>query len=72
MLLLAVPGLKAFKKAGWNLVFYALLINLAYGVIVAFTTYGTFGDLLGAAIGSLIGTYLLFQVRSHFSGKGAR
>lgn len=72
LLLLAVPGLKAFKKAGWNLVFYALLINLAYGVIVAFTTYGTFGDLLGAAIGSLIGAYLLFQVRSHFSGKGAR
>jgi hypothetical protein len=71
LLLLAVPGLKAFKKAGWNLVFYGLLVNLVYGVIFAFTSYGGFGDLVGAALGSLIGAYLLFQVRSQFSGKGA-
>jgi len=71
LLLLAVAGLKAFKKAGWNLVFYSLLVNLAYGVVVAFTDYGGFGDLIGAAIGSVIGAYLLFQVRGHFSGKTA-
>lgn len=72
LLLLAVPVLKVFKKAGWNLVFYSLLVNLAYGVIIAFTAYGTLGDLFGAALGSLVGAYLLFQVRSHFSGKAAR
>lgn len=72
LLLLAAPGLKAFKKAGWNLVFYSLLVNVAYGVVVAFTDYGTIGDLFGAALGSLVGAYLLFQVRSHFSGKAAR
>lgn len=71
LLLLAVPGLKAFKKAGWNLVFYSLLVNVVYGVVIAFTSYGTFGDLLGAAVGSLVGAYLLFQVRSHFMGKTA-
>jgi len=66
LLLLATPGLKAMKKAGWDLLFYGLLVNLVYGVVVVFTDYGTLGDLFGAALGSLIGAYLLFQVRSQF------
>lgn len=66
MSLLAVSGLKAFKKAGWNLLFYALLFNVAYGVLRMFTDYGGFGDLLGTVVGFVIGGYLLFQVRSYF------
>jgi amino acid transporter len=66
LLLLAAPGLKAMKKAGWDLVFYSLLVNLVYGVIVLFTDYGNLGNLFGAALGSLVGAYLLFQVRDHF------
>lgn len=66
LLLLAAPGLKAKKKAGWNLVFYSLLVNLVYGVIVMFTDYGGFSNLLGALVGSVIGAFLLFQVREYF------
>lgn len=67
LLLLAAPGLKAMKKAGWNLVFYSLLVNVLYGVISLFIdTYGGFGNLFGSLVGSLIGAYLLFQVRGHF------
>ena len=66
LLLLATPNLKALKKAGWNLVFYSLLLNLLYGVIVLFTDYGNLGNLFGAALGSFIGAYLLFQVRDQF------
>lgn len=67
LLLLAAPSLKAMKKAGWNLVFYSLLVNVLYGVISLFIdTYGGFGNLLGALVGSLIGAYLLFQVRERF------
>lgn len=66
LLLLAAPGLKAMKKAGWNLLFYSLLVNLVYGVVAMFAVYGGLGNLIGAAIGSLIGAYLLFQVRDHF------
>jgi hypothetical protein len=66
LLLLAAPGLKAKKKTGWNLVFYSLLVNLVYGVIVMFTDYGGFSNLLGALIGSVIGAFLLFQVREYF------
>src|SRR5688572_13595086 len=67
LLLLAAPGLKAMKKAGWDLVFYSLLVNLVYGVVILFTDYGNLGNLVGAALGSLIGAYLLFQVRDHFT-----
>lgn len=66
MALLAAPGLKAMKKAGWNLLFYSLLVNVVYSVLVLFADYGGFGDMLGALVGSLIGAYLLFQVRDQF------
>ena len=66
LLLMASTGLKAMKKSGWDLLFYGLLVNLVYGIVVAFTDYGTLGDLFGALLGSLIGAYLLFQVRGHF------
>ena len=64
--LLAAPGLKAMKKSGWNLLFYAMLVNVAYGVVILFEHYGGFGDMLAAFVSSLIGAYLLFQVRSQF------
>lgn len=71
LLLLASPGLKEMKKAGWNLIFYSLLVNLAYGVFVLFSDYGDFGHLVGAALGSLVAGFLLFQVRGQFSKSGA-
>jgi hypothetical protein len=66
LLLLATPGLKAMKKAGWNLVFYGLIVNLVYGVVVAFSDYGEMSNLFGAVLSSIVGGFLLFQVRSHF------
>ena len=70
--LAAFPGTRARKKSGWNLLFYALLINLAYGIVVAFTDYGGFGSILGSLIGSAIGAYFLFQIRSSYtSGRKA-
>ena len=64
----AFPGTKARKKSGWNLLYYALLLNIVYGVVVLFTDYGGVGNLVGAVIGSAIGLYLLFQIRSSYSG----
>lgn len=65
----AFPGTKARKKSGWNLLYYALLLNIVYGVVVLFTSYGGVGNLIGAIIGSAIGLYLLFQIRSSYSTK---
>ncbi len=63
----AFPGTKARKKSGWNLLYYALLLNIVYGIVVLFTDYGSVGNLIGAIIGSAIGLYLLFQIRSSYA-----
>jgi hypothetical protein len=63
----AFPGLRDRKKAGWNLIYYALLVNVVYGVVVLFTDYGGFGNLVGSVIGSAIGFYFLFQIRASYS-----
>lgn len=66
----AYPGLKARSKSGWNLLFYAALLNAVYGVVVAFTDYGSgIGSIIGSLIGTVIGLYFLFQIRSHYTGK---
>lgn len=64
----AFPGTRAKKKAGWNLMFYALLVNAVYGVVVLFTDYGGVGNFLGYLIGTVIGLYLLFQIRDSYGG----
>ncbi|MEK7059496.1 MAG: hypothetical protein AAB971_01940 [Patescibacteria group bacterium] len=69
--LLAFPATRARKKAGWDLMFYAALVNVAYGVVILFTTYGGPSNLIGSIIGSAIGLYLLFQIRSSYSSKSA-
>lgn len=63
MYLMAYPGLKARKKSGWNLVFYASLVNVVYAIVVVFTAYGGVGNLIGSLIGTAIGLWILFQIR---------
>lgn len=71
ILLLAVPGLKAFKKIGWSLLFYSLLLNVVYGFVRMFSDVGgglwafLWGLLVSAAVG-----YFLFQARDNFKGTG--
>lgn len=62
----AFPLTKSRKKLGWDLMVYALLVNLVYGVVIAFTDYGGFFSLFSALVGSVIGLYLLFQIRAHY------
>lgn len=69
--LLAFPGLKAHKKAGWNMLFLGSIINVVYGVVVMFTDYGGAGNLIGALIGTIIGWWILFQIRDYYTGKKA-
>jgi hypothetical protein len=54
------------RKSGWDLLFYALLVNLAYGIVVSFSYYGGVGRLLGSLLGSAIGFYFLFQIRASY------
>ena len=67
--LLAFPALQATKKAGWDLLFYGALANVAYGVVVLFTSYGDLGQLVWSVIGAAIGLYFLYQIRSYYTGR---
>jgi hypothetical protein len=70
ILLMAYPGLKARSKAGWNFLFLGALVNVLYGIFSVFdSTYGGVTKLIFTLIGSAIGFYFLFQVRSHYTGK---
>ncbi len=67
MYLAAFPGLRDRKKQGWNLLFYLAVLNIVYGVVITFTGYGQgLGSLILSIIGSIIGFYLLFQIRSYY------
>jgi hypothetical protein len=69
LMLLAVPGLKAFQKAGWNFMFYSVLLNALYGVVRVFSEVGGgVGLLIWSLLCSLIAAWLLFQVRDQFKG----
>lgn len=56
MEVMAVPGLFNRTKASWRLVFYASIVSLVGGII---SLHGVFG----AIIGTIIGWYILFQVK---------
>ena len=66
--IMAFPATKARQKRGWNLMFYALLVNLVYGIVVIFTDYGGVGNFIGYLIGTVIGLWLLFQIRGKYLG----
>ncbi|HUP26318.1 MAG TPA: hypothetical protein VM124_01565 [Candidatus Limnocylindrales bacterium] len=69
ILLVAFPKLQKREKAGWDLLFLGVLINLAYGVVQIFTYSRGIGSFIGSLIGSAIAFYLLFQIREKFGGK---
>ncbi|HVT01518.1 MAG TPA: hypothetical protein VHE53_04810 [Patescibacteria group bacterium] len=57
LLLAAFPGTKDHKINGWNLLFWSETVSLVAN-IVAFS--------LGGVVGSLIGYYILFQIKSFY------
>lgn len=58
LMIMAVPGLFAKKKFGWDKMFWVSLINVV-GTLVT-------GNLIGLVIGTAITWYFLFQVRSYY------
>jgi hypothetical protein len=67
MFFIAFPALQAHKKSGWNLLFWVSLLNIVE-VVLQVIGYTNFGSLVASLLGSLVGLYLLFQVRSYYTG----
>lgn len=66
ILLLAYPELKKRSRRGWELIFLGSIINVAYSVISIFIISRGFGTFIFSLLGSAVGFYLLFQVRSKY------
>ncbi|MCE6991537.1 hypothetical protein [Dyadobacter sp. CY323] len=58
MYLMAFTPLRARKRSGWNLLYYASLINVVTQLIQL--------NIIGALIGALIGFWVLFQIRGKY------
>lgn len=65
----AFPATRNRQKSGWDLLFYAALVNMVYGVVILFSDYGGFGRLVMTLISTVIGLYFLFQIRGYYTGR---
>jgi hypothetical protein len=55
---LSIKGLFDRNKFGWNMVFYSVLVNAVYTLLM--------GDIVGMIIGTVLSLYVTFQVRSYY------
>lgn len=55
---LAIPGLFARTRQGWNWIYYSTLVNVVSMAVSL--------NIVGLIIGTVIGMYLLFQVRTYY------
>lgn len=58
LMLMAFPGLRDRKMAGWKWSFYSQAVSVVASVVAL--------NLVGAVISALIGFYLLFQIKSYY------
>jgi hypothetical protein len=56
-------------KAGWELIYYAFVVNVVYGIIMLFSFYGGIGTLLERFLFSFVCLYVLFEIRDAFTTK---
>lgn len=69
---IAFPSLRTKKKIGWDMMLWFSLATALYGIVSnLFSGYLNIGGLVFSLLGSAVGIYLLFQVRSAFVGSAA-
>ncbi|TAH34268.1 hypothetical protein EYC59_03205 [Candidatus Saccharibacteria bacterium] len=71
LLLIAFPALQARQKRGWDYVYWVVLINVVYAVLMLFTVRGGFGSFVWNLLLAAFGFWLLFQVREYYTGEKA-
>lgn len=68
ILLMAYPELVKRKARGWDLLFLGSVINVVYSLVSLFISDRGVGTFFFSGISSVIGFYLLFQVRPAYKG----
>ena len=68
ILLMAFSPLSKRDRRGWDLLFLSALINLVYAVVSIFINGRGFVSFIFSLLGSALGFYLLFQVKSKYGG----
>jgi len=61
--LLSLPSLIKRRRLGWELLYYSVYCNLAYGVVRIFSSIPSVGPLFGMIVTSILFLYTLFQIR---------
>lgn len=64
---IAFSPLKARKKTGWNILYYAVLLNVIYAFAYFFSNTNV-GSLIFSLLGTFVGLYMLFQIRDAYLG----
>jgi len=59
MYLMAFTPLRARKRSGWNLLYYALLIGIVSNIIQL--------NIIGTLVSGVLGFWILFQIREKYS-----
>ncbi len=71
LFLAAISATRRRHKSGWNLLFYAAITNLSYGIIITLSAYDGGGRMIMSLLTSALGVYFLFQIRSFYLGRKA-
>jgi hypothetical protein len=62
LMAMSISGLMKREMKGWKFVYYSSLVSVVYGIVSA---YGV-GSVIWSLLGSAIGLYILFQVKSYY------
>ncbi len=62
LMIMAFSPLQKREIKGWNYIYYSDLVSVVYAL---FSSY-TLGSFVWSLLGSAIGLYILFQVKSHY------
>jgi hypothetical protein len=65
---MAITPLKVKQKRGWDLLFLVSLVTFTGAALNALIT-GNVNHIIGLVVGTLVGLYVLFEVRMYFVHK---
>ncbi len=65
----SIKPLRAFEKKGWDLMFLAIIVSVAFVVVngvLSFSIISMIGAIVSATISLAIGSYILFEIKPNF------